>query len=63
VTKVEAQVNSVFVDNVDNILDPQEGVTELIVNTVDNIVDKKSDRTSSRFAIAKTSTPLSDIGH
>jgi hypothetical protein len=41
VTKVEAQVNSVFVDNVDNILDPQEGVTELIVNTVDNIVYKK----------------------
>jgi hypothetical protein len=47
VTKVKAQVNSISVDNVDDIVDKVEGegegVTEPVVNTVDNAVDKKSD--------------------
>jgi hypothetical protein len=41
--KVEAQVNFVFVDGIDNIVGSQKRVTTSIVSTVDNTVDKKSD--------------------
>ncbi len=37
-TKVEAQVNFI---SVDNIVDKQEGVIEPVVNSVDNTVNKK----------------------
>lgn len=52
-TRVEAQVNPVFVDDVDSIVNKKEGVTNPVVDNVGSIVDKTSNQLLSGADLAK----------